>query len=85
MGLRVIETQGLTELTSMLLDAMGIIQPTGEARALLADALKKTRDLTAWMHCLQDKEITVSPSWTEFIHSNGYCEHTENGDGDVDG
>jgi hypothetical protein len=83
MGQRVIETQGLTELTSLLLDALGVIQPTGEARTLLADALKKARDLTAWLHCLQDKEVSVSPSWTEFTHSNGYCGQEKDW-GDID-
>lgn len=69
---RVIEIQGLLELSNNLLDAMGIIQPTGEARTLLAAALKKSRDLAAWIRCLQDHGTSVSPSWTEFMHSNGY-------------
>lgn len=75
---RVIEIQGLLELSDLLLDAIGVIQPSGEARTLLADALKKARDLTSWIRCLQDSGTAVTPSWTEFTHSNGFCESEQN-------
>lgn len=67
-----IEIDAPLSISKNIMDAIGILQPEGPARILLADALSVARDMVEWFRVLQNGGTGVSPSWTAFVHSNGY-------------
>jgi hypothetical protein len=66
-----IQCDAPTTIINLLEKAIGIIQPSGEARIALSDALMHARDMQAWIRELETRGVAAEPSWEAFVHSNG--------------
>lgn len=53
-------------IVNLLQEAIGLLQPTGDARECLSDALNTANEMLVWFKEMRDSNVIVFPTWTEF-------------------